>query len=244
MRLSARIKRLFRRRKTSDDVLNELRAGGAQIGRDVLLHSPNHSLIDKTCPFLVTIGDHVRFAAGAIVLTHDFSWSVLKRLEMPEQGKGAILGAQSPVVIGSHVFIGMNAIITRGVKIGDYVIIGAGSVVTKDCEPHSVYAGNPAKRLCSIEEYYQKRKERQFDEARQIALLYRERFGKEPPREIFREYFMLFSEREEAAGNPEFRFQMELLESYEATVSYMDRHAPMFADYRAFLDACYTDDAR
>ena len=32
-----------------------------------------------------------------------------------------------------------------GVKIGDGAIIGAQSVVTKDVEPYSVVAGNPAK---------------------------------------------------------------------------------------------------
>ena len=38
-------------------------------------------------------------------------------------------------------------------RIGDNVIIGAGSVVTKDVPSNSVYAGNPAKYICSFEEY-------------------------------------------------------------------------------------------
>ena len=35
-------------------------------------------------------------------------------------------------------------------------IIGAGSVVTKNVESNSVYCGVPAKKLYSIEEYFQK----------------------------------------------------------------------------------------
>lgn len=40
-----------------------------------------------------------------------------------------------------------------GVTIGDDVIVGAGSVVTRDLDSNSVYAGVPARRLSSIEEY-------------------------------------------------------------------------------------------
>lgn len=55
--------------------------------------------------------------------------------------------------IGNDCFIGMGSIILPGVTIPEHCIIGAGSVVTKSfSEPYSVIAGNPAKRLCSIEE--------------------------------------------------------------------------------------------
>lgn len=51
-----------------------------------------------------------------------------------------------PIVIGSHCWIGVGAIILPGVTIsGEYVIIGAGAVVTKDIEEDYVLvAGNPA----------------------------------------------------------------------------------------------------
>lgn len=48
------------------------------------------------------------------------------------------------VVIGNDVWIGTNVIIMGGVKIGDGAIIGAGSIVTKDVEPFTIVAGNPA----------------------------------------------------------------------------------------------------
>ncbi len=52
-----------------------------------------------------------------------------------------------PVKIGNDVWIGHGAIVLSGITIGDGCIIGAGSVVTRDVEPYSVVAGNPAKLL-------------------------------------------------------------------------------------------------
>lgn len=49
------------------------------------------------------------------------------------------------VIVGNDVWIGFESIIMPGVKIGDGAIIGAKSVVTKDVEPYTVVAGNPAK---------------------------------------------------------------------------------------------------
>lgn len=50
-------------------------------------------------------------------------------------------------VVGNDVWIGMNAMIMPGVKIGDGAIIGANSVVTKNIEPYTIVAGNPAKQV-------------------------------------------------------------------------------------------------
>lgn len=49
------------------------------------------------------------------------------------------------IIIGNDVFIGRNVIILSGVNIGDGVVIGCNSVVTKDVEPYSIVAGNPAR---------------------------------------------------------------------------------------------------
>lgn len=236
-------RRVLKGKRTSEDVLNHLRKGGAQIGRDVLIYSTSKTLIDASAPYLLKIGDHVRIAEGVKILTHDYSWSVLKRY-VPEDGlPGCVFGAQSAVEIGSNVFIGMNAIITRGVTIGDHVVIGAGSVVTKDCPSGGVYAGNPAKRIMSMDQYRKKREALQFEEARDLALRYKERFGSEPPQEIFSEYFMLFASAEEAQRVPVFRDQMGRMENFEACVRYMNHNPPRFAGYAAFLQACFQPQA-
>lgn len=48
-------------------------------------------------------------------------------------------------VIGNDVWIGANSIIKDDITIGDGAIIGAGSIVTKNVEPYTIVAGNPAK---------------------------------------------------------------------------------------------------
>lgn len=62
------------------------------------------------------------------------------------------------VVIGNHVYIGTDALIMPGVTIGDNALVAAGSVVTKSVPPRTVVAGNPAKILCTIEEFYERNK--------------------------------------------------------------------------------------
>ena len=52
--------------------------------------------------------------------------------------------------IGSNVSIGSNATILP-VSICDGAVIGAGSVVTKDITEKGIYAGNPAKKIRTID---------------------------------------------------------------------------------------------
>ena len=54
---------------------------------------------------------------------------------------------QYPVVIGNDVWIGHGALILCGVSVGDGAVIGAGAVVTKNVEPYTIVAGNPAKEI-------------------------------------------------------------------------------------------------
>ena len=229
---------ILREKASSEKYIVWLRKQGVQIGEYVTIYSPQNCLIDVTAPWLLTIGNHVKITHGVIILTHDYSWSVLRQL--PEN-KGRILGAQSPVTIGNNVFIGMNAIITRGVTIGDNVVIGAGSVFTKDCESNSVYAGNPARKIMSIEEYREKRVKMQFEEARKLAVAYFKRFGTNPPREVFKEYFMLFCSAEEVVQNPVINNQMELNGGLEDSLHYIQQNQPMFRDYEAFMQACFLE---
>lgn len=105
----------------------------------------HNSMIDGLVPGLVTIGDNFISAPGSTILAHDASTYV-------HTGKYRV----EKTTLGDNVFLGANSIVMPGVSIGDNVIVGAGSVVTKDLESNSVYAGNPAKYICSLDSYIDK----------------------------------------------------------------------------------------
>jgi acetyltransferase-like isoleucine patch superfamily enzyme len=50
----------------------------------------------------------------------------------------------APVIIGDNVWVGMNAVILKGVTIGDNAVVAAGAVVSKSVPANTVVAGNPA----------------------------------------------------------------------------------------------------
>jgi acetyltransferase-like isoleucine patch superfamily enzyme len=50
----------------------------------------------------------------------------------------------APVIIADNVWIGMNAVILKGVTIGENSVVAAGAVVTKSVPANVVVAGNPA----------------------------------------------------------------------------------------------------
>ena len=54
------------------------------------------------------------------------------------------------VIIENDCWIGAGAIILNGVTVGEGAIVGAGSVVTKDVEPYTIVAGNPARKIKDI----------------------------------------------------------------------------------------------
>ena len=57
------------------------------------------------------------------------------------------IAIEKPVHIHDHVWIGARVLICPGVTIGEGAVVGAGSVVTKNVEPYSIVAGNPAKKI-------------------------------------------------------------------------------------------------
>jgi acetyltransferase-like isoleucine patch superfamily enzyme len=105
----------------------------------------NNSHIDTLNPQFIEIGDNFISAPGSLITAHDASLFLFKRKYRIEKVK-----------IGNNVFLGANSVVLPGVTIGDNVIIGAGAVVSNDIPANSVYAGNPAKYICTIAEYVTK----------------------------------------------------------------------------------------
>ncbi len=102
--------------------------------------------LDGMFPRLIHIGRNCVIGPSSMILSHDASYYL-------HTGEYRV----APVWIGDEVFIGYGAIIMPGVRIGSQVVIGAGSVVTKDVPDRSVAAGVPARVLCGLAEYLDRR---------------------------------------------------------------------------------------
>jgi len=87
----------------------------------------------------ITIGDRVLVGGNVSIVDFDFH-------PLTPEGRAEAInaGAAAPIVIKDDVFVGMEALVLKGVTIGEGAVVGAGSVVTQDVPPRTVVAGNPA----------------------------------------------------------------------------------------------------
>lgn len=114
---------------------------GVSIGEDTHITTRNW----PSEPYLIRIGSHCQITDNVFMFTHGGGNSLRKTI--PD------FDAFGRVVIEDWCYIGANALIMPGVTIGHGSLIAAGSVVTKSVPPNSVVGGNPAKVLCTIDEY-------------------------------------------------------------------------------------------
>ena len=159
---------------SSEAYIRYLRSSGVAVGDYCHVYQPKTVSIDTFRPYLLTIGNNVVICAKTTIITHDYSHTVVCNMF------GRNVGDAKPVSIGNNVFIGIDAMILMGTTIGDNVIIGAKSVVRGEIPSNCVVSGNPAKVICPIEHYFQKRIEAEEKCAINNVLLCRERLGRNP----------------------------------------------------------------
>jgi len=100
------------------------------IGRGCEFNIKNH----------IKIGDNSLIASGTKFIDHDHGTLPKALIQMQP-------GIEKPIEIGSDCWIGVNAVILKGVTIGDGAVIGAGAVVAKSVPPNEIWAGVPAKKI-------------------------------------------------------------------------------------------------
>lgn len=107
---------------------------GATIGRKCLIES--HSFI---CTGVV-LEDEV-FVGHGVMFVNDLYPRTHRHVDY------------IPTLVKKGASIGSNATIICGVSIGEYAVVGAGAVVTRDLQPFTIYAGNPARKLKQFANY-------------------------------------------------------------------------------------------
>ena len=233
MKIKALIKKLIRRvisesKMTSPELIDKLRKAGIVIGNNVVFRYPEHTVIDITRPSLVELGNNLDINDYFTILTHDFGTFVFRNLYqdfVPSSGK---------VKIGNNIYFGRNVTILKGVTIGDNCIIGIGSLVTRDVPSNSVVAGVPAKVICSIEDYYKKRKVACIEEALGYGRSIMECYKREPQIEDFQEEWALFLNKSDYEHFPQIQSAVHFRMNEENMTTFWKRERP-FESFNDFL---------
>lgn len=127
-------------------------------------------------PYLITIGSNCALTKGVKIFTH--GGARVARRKYPNYD---VFGM---VEVGDYCYIGTNSLIMPGVKIGNGSMVAAGSVVTKSVPPNMVVGGNPARILCTVDEYIERNKT--FDlESKGLSYVQKRTFLLSLPKERF-----------------------------------------------------------
>ncbi len=215
---------------TSASYIKHLNAAGATISESVYLVVPHKITIDETRPYLIEIGENVTLTEGVQILTHGFDWSVLKIKY------GDVIGSAGKVTIRDNCFIGVNSIILKGCTIGENSIIGAGSLVCSDIPPNSVAAGNPCKVISTLDDYYNKRKNIEIEEAKELIKQYYTRFKVLPPEKELAEFFWLFHNNDSIPEYSRRKMEYGGIESYKYSKTKYQQCSPMFDSYEILCE--------
>lgn len=208
-------------------MIQYLRKQGVLIGENVVIRHPMSSRIDLSRPSLIEIGDNVDINKDFQLLTHDWCSFVFRNVYHD------FINSSGKVVIGNNVYIASNVTILKGVTIGNNVIIGAHSLVTKNIPSNSVAAGVPCRVICSLEDYYLKRKNAALDEAKEYVQSIRQRFGREPQLQEMSEEFIYFVNKKNLADYKDILpIQSQLDLGYH---DWIENHKSLYDSFDEFL---------
>ena len=144
MRILSKLSRVYWHLLASRE--KEARHLGVKIGKNCLIATRHWS----TEPYLITIGDNAQVTEDVYFFTHGGGNSV-RQIDPTFDAFGKI-------VVENWAYIGAGSMLMPGVTIGEGALVAAGSIVTKSVDPHTVVGGNPARVICTTQEYYERNK--------------------------------------------------------------------------------------
>lgn len=229
-------KALYPHSYSSEAYESYLRGKGVEIGKGCYFFDARTINIDLQRPHMLKFGDYVKVTGYVHILCHDYSRSVVL------QSGGGHFGEARETVIGDNVFIGTHAVVLMGSHIGANSIVGAGAVVSGTWPEGSVIAGNPARVVCTIDEFARKREVRELSGAVEYANAYRSRHGAWPTVDQMTNAFawLYLPHTEETLREHAGLFRLNGVDPEVLRRSFLSS-APRFGNFQEFLDYCARD---
>lgn len=215
-------------KRNSHSYIKYLRNKGVVIGEGTFIRNPKSFGIDLQRAHLITIGSNVRFNYNNRLIAHDAAAKVF-RMKFNDY-----LPSNGHITIGNNVWFARDVRVLKGVTIGDNCIIGLGAVVTHDIPANSVAVGTPARVICTLDEYYERRKKESLQESFEFARGIVERYHRRPVPGDFHESFVWFVSGKDMDKYPEIPFKHQLGPAYE---HYKATHVAKYASFDEFLKA-------
>lgn len=170
MLLFQRLNQLFWRFRTPEAYARHI---GVRIGRHCFISTREWS----SEPYLIEIGDHVQVTRGVAIHTHGGCHCVRR-----EEPGFDVFGR---VRVCDWAYIGSRAMLMPGVTVGEGALVAAGSVVTKSVPPHTVVGGNPARVICTTEEFLERNRAFNIPQGTTLSQEEKRRFLLSLPEERF-----------------------------------------------------------
>lgn len=212
--------------------VNYLRSCGAEIGENTRFISPTSCRIDVNRADYITIGNNCCLSEVNI-LAHDYSWYT-----MLESKNDILPDGGGEVFVGNNCFIGFQALLLKNTHIGDNVIIGARSVVKGEIPSNTVWAGCPAKMICTLEEFYQKRNKIRLKEAFYRRDFIRKKKNRDPNINEMGLFSLLFLTRNEKNYKDYIQnIEFNGIANHKELKDYFYNSIPMFQSFEDFLKA-------